>query len=133
MAERLGKNAATESLQHYFSSLMVAIQDPVLAASELYSLKLVPLPIFEKMLALGVSRCEKNGQLLSAIHSQLATNPSEIEVLIQILNVKLNLQDIAKGMEDKYQGEWLTSSLAPRPYPSFFNARAREKKTGRPG
>ena len=127
MAERLGKNAATKSLQHYFSSLMVAIQDPVLAASELYSLKLVPLPIFEKMLTLGVSRCEKNGQLLSAIHSQLATNPSEIEVLIQILNVKLNLQDIAKGMEDKYQGEWLTSSLAPRPYPSFFNARARKK------
>ena len=104
MAE-IEKNAATESLQHYFSSLMVAIQDPVLAASELYSVKLIPLPVFEKMLTSGVPRCEKNGQLLSAIHSQLAMNPPEIETLIQVLDAKLAVHEIAKGMEDKYQGE----------------------------
>ena len=103
--ETCEKNAATESLQYYFSSLVVAIQDPVLAASELYSVKLVSWPVVEKMPTLGLSKCEKNFQLLSAIHSQLATNPSGIEMFIQVLNAKLDLQEIAKGMEDKYQGE----------------------------
>ena len=106
MAEHteLERNAATESLQHYFSSLMVAIQDPTLAASELYSMKLVSLPMVEKMMTLGLSKCEKNCQLLSAINSQLETNPSGIETLTQVLNTKLDLQEIAKGMKDKYQG-----------------------------
>ena len=99
------KNAATESLQHYFSDLLIAIQDPVLAASELYSVKLVSLPVVEKMSLLGLTRSEKNSQLLSAIHSQLATNPSGIKRFIQVLNAKLNLQDIAEGIEEKHQGE----------------------------
>ena len=99
------KNAATESLQHYFSDLVVAIQDPVLAASELYSVNLVSLPVVEKMSLLGLTRSEKNSQLLSAIHSQLATNPSGIERFIQVLNAKLNLQEIAEGIEEKHQGE----------------------------
>ena len=87
---------------------MGAIQDPMLAASELYSMKLVPWPVVEKMLTtVGVSKCEKNCQLLSAIRSQLETNPSEIETFIRVLGVKLDLQEIAKGMEDKYQGELL--------------------------
>ena len=84
---------------------MVAIQDPTLAASELYSVKLVSLPMVEKMMTLGLTKCEKNCQLLSAINSQLETNPSGIEILTQVLNTKLDLQEIAKGMKDKYQGE----------------------------
>ena len=84
---------------------MGAIQDPMLAASELYSMKLVPWPVVEKMLTLGVSKYEKSCQLLSAIRSQLEMNPSEIETFIRVLGAKLDLQEIAKGMEDKYQGE----------------------------
>ena len=99
------KNAATESLKHCFSYLVVAIQDPVLAASELYSVNLVSLPVVEKMSLLGLTRSEKNSQLLSAIHSQLATDPSGIERFIQVLNAKLNLQEIAERIEEKHQGE----------------------------
>lgn len=99
------KNATTESLQCYFSSLVGAIQDPIIAASELYSVKLVSWPVVEKMPTLGLSKCEKNFQLLSAIRSQLATDPSGIEIFIQVLNTKLDLQEIAKGMKEKYQGK----------------------------
>lgn len=99
------KKAATESLQCCFSSLVGAIQDPIIAASELYSVKLVSWPVVEKMPTLGLSKCEKNFQLLSAIRSQLATDPSGIEIFIQVLNTKLDLQEIAKGMKEKYQGE----------------------------
>ena len=99
------KNATTESLQCYFSSLVGAIQDPIIAASELYSVKLVSWPVVEKMSTLGLSKCEKNFQLLSAIRSQLATDPSGIEIFIQVLNTKLDLQEIAKRMKEKYQGE----------------------------
>ena len=99
------KNAAAESLQHYFSTLVVAIQDPVLAASELFSLKLISLPVVEKMSLLGLTKSEKNSQLLSAIYSQLATTPSGIERFIQVLNTKLNLPEIAKRIEEKHQGE----------------------------
>jgi hypothetical protein len=110
--ETCEKNAATESLQHYFSALMGAIQDPMLAASELYSLKLVSLSVVDKMSLLGLTISEKNSQLLSALHSQLATNPSGIEIFIQVLNAKLNLQEIAKRMEEKYRGE-LVDQPAP--------------------
>ena len=58
------KNAATESLKHCFSNLVVAIQDPVLAASELYSVNLVSLPVVEKMSLLGLTRSEKNSQFI---------------------------------------------------------------------
>ena len=105
------KNAATESLQHYFSNLVVAIQDPVQAASELYSVKLVSWPVVEKMPTLGLSNRDKNFQLLSAIHSQLATTPSGIERFIQVLNAKLDLQEIAKRMEEKYRGELVDQYL----------------------
>ena len=111
MMEMCKKNAATESLQHYFSNLVVAIQDPVQAASELYSEKLVSWPVIEKMPTLGLSNRDKNFQLLSAIHSQLATNPSGIERFIQVLNAKLNLQEIAKRMEEKYRGELVDQYL----------------------
>ena len=104
-SEMCEKNAATESLQHYFSNLVVAIQDPVLASNELYSMKLISWPMVENVLRLDLPKSDKNFQLLSAIRSQLATNPSGIEVFIQVLQTKLNLQEIAKGMEEKYQGE----------------------------
>ena len=104
--ETCEKNAATESLQHYFSTLIDAIQIPIRAASELYSMKLVSWPVVKEMQTVGVSDCEKNIQLLSAIRSQLATNPSGIEMFIEVLRSdKLDLQEIAKGLEDKYQGE----------------------------
>ena len=109
--ETCKKNAATESLQHYFSDLVVAIQDPVLAASELYSVKLISWPVVGKMSPSGLSKCEKNFELLSAIHSQLATNPSGIERFIQVLNTKLNLQEIAERMDEKYRGELIDQYL----------------------
>ena len=84
---------------------MVAIQDPVLALNELYSMKLVSLPVVEKLSLLSLTKSEKNSQLLSAIHGQLATNPSGIERFIYVLNTKLNLQEIAKRIEEKHQGE----------------------------
>jgi Zn-dependent M32 family carboxypeptidase len=103
--ETCEKNAATESLQHYFGILVAAIQDPMLAASELYSMELVSWPVVEKMPTLGLSNRDKNFQLLCAVHSQLAINPSGIKRFIQVLNAKLNLQEIAKKMEEKYRGE----------------------------
>ena len=99
------KNAATESLQDYFSDLVVAIQDPVIAASGLFSVKLISWPVVENMSTLGLPKSDKNFQLLCAIRSQLATNPSGIERFIQVLNAKLDLQEIAKRMEERYEGE----------------------------
>ena len=103
------KNAATESLQHYFSDLVVAIQDPVIAASELYSVKLISWTVADNASTLGLPKSVINFKLLSAIRSQLATNPSGIDILIQLLNAKLNLQEIAKKIEEKYRGEVVQS------------------------
>ena len=80
-------------------------------------MNLVSLPVVEKMSLLGLTRSEKNSQLLSAIHSQLTTNPSGIERLIQVLNTKLNLQEIAERIEEKHQGELIDQDLAG----SFIN------------
>ena len=99
------KNAATESLQDYFSDLVDAIQDPVIAASGLFSVKLISWPVVENMSTLGLPKSDKNFQLLCAIRRQLAINPSGIERFIQVLNAKLDLQEIAKRMEERYQGE----------------------------
>lgn len=84
---------------------MVAIQDPVVAASELYSESLVPWPIVENMGTLGVSNSEKKVNLLSAVRSHLTLTPSAIERFIMVLDVKLKVQEIAKEIEKTYQGE----------------------------
>ena len=118
--ESCEKNAATESLQHYFSNLVVAIQDPVIAASELYSVKLISWPVVGKISTSGLSKCEKNFELLSAIHSQLATNPSGIEIFIQVLNAKLNLQEVAMRIEDKYLGELVDQDFRPQQFNILF-------------
>ena len=100
------ENAATRTLQRYFSSLVEGLQDPDVAASQLYSVKVVPWSIIEKVTCTtGVSRFTKNAQLLSAIRSHLTTNPSSIETFIQLLQDRLNLQEIADSMKETYQGE----------------------------
>ena len=66
------------------------------------------------MLTLGLPKSDKNFQLLCAIRRQLATNPSGIERFIQVLNAKLDLQEIAKRMEERYQGE-LSGSATIKP------------------
>ena len=105
------ENTATEALQHYFSSLASTILDPVVAATELYSEQLVPWPILEKIRETGqVSKYEKNVQLLSAVRRRLSITPSYIERFILILEVKLNLREIARGIERMYRGkQWATT------------------------
>ena len=100
------ENAATRTLQRYFSSLVEGLQDPDVAASQLYTVKVVPWSIIEKVTCTtGVSRLTKNAQLMSAIRSHLTTNPSSIEIFIQLLQDRLNLQEIADNMKETYQGK----------------------------
>ena len=98
------ENEATEAFQHYFCSLVKAIQDPEIAASELYSVKLVTWPIVEKTGTIGLTKSAKNIQLLSAVRSRLATDPSEMEKFIRILDVKLELHDLAMEISKTFQG-----------------------------
>ena len=99
-----GDNDATETFQEYFGSLVNAIQDPVIAASELYSVKLVTWPIVEKAGTTGLTKSDKNVQLLSAVRSRLATDPSQMDKFIRILDVKLELHDVATEISKTFQG-----------------------------
>ena len=98
------ENAATRTLQRYFSSLVEGLQDPDVAASQLYSVKVVPWSILERVTT-GASRFTKSFQLMSAVRSHLTTNPSSIDIFIQLLQDRLNLQEIADSMKVTYQGE----------------------------
>ena len=98
------ENEATETFQQYFGSLVNAIQDPEIAASELYSVKLVTWPIVEKAGTIGLPKPSKNIQLLSAGRSRLATDPSEMEKFVRLLDVKLELHDIATEISKTFRG-----------------------------
>ena len=100
------ENFATKTLQHYFNDLVQGLQNPIVAASELYSAKLVSMSVLEKIHSTtGLSRIDKNVELLLSVHSHLSTNPSALERFILIVQNKLHLQDIATSMSDKCQGQ----------------------------
>ena len=100
------QNFATKTLQNHFNSLVQGFQDPVVAASELYSAELVSWSVLEKIHSTtGVSRVDKNVELLLAVRSHLSTNPSALKRFILVVQNKLYLQEIATSMSDKYQGQ----------------------------
>ena len=106
MSNKIEENFATKTLQIHFNDLVQGLQDPVVAASELYSAELVTMSVLEKIHGtIGLSRVDKNIQLLLAVHSHLLTNPSALGRFILIVQNKLHLQDIATSMSDKYQGQ----------------------------
>ena len=106
MSNKIEENFATKTLQIHFNDLVQGLQDPVVVASELYSAELVSWSVLEKIHSTtGVSRVDKNVELLLAVRSHLSTNPSALERFILIVQNKLHLQDIATSMSDKYQGQ----------------------------
>ena len=101
------ENAATETLQRHFGTLLHSIQNSSFVASHLYSAKLITWPTMDKLRTVGLSGLEKNFELLSSVHSRLLTNPTEIDTFIQIIELKLQFQELAKGMRETYQGRTL--------------------------
>ena len=111
---KIEENFATKTLQIHFNDLVHGLQDPVVAASELYSAELVSMSVLEKIHStIGLSRVDKYIQLLLAVHSLLSTNPSALGRFILIVQNKLHLQDIATSMSDKYQGQPNMKYIAP--------------------
>ena len=109
------ENAATRTLQRYFSSLVEGLQDPDVVATRLYSVNVVPWSILERVTStIGLSRFSKSAELMSAVRRHIITNPSSIDTFIQVLQDKSNLQEIAYSMKETYQGK-LNNCLRPSP------------------
>ena len=99
------ENAATETIQHHFGTLLYSIQDSSFVASHLYSAKLITWQTMDKVRTVGLTGVDKNLELLSSVRSRLVTNPAEIDTFIQIVEFILQLQELAKGMRETYQGK----------------------------
>ena len=84
-----------------YDRLVHAIQDPLTLATWLFSQGIITSVVKEEMSVLGRSRLDKNNTLLSAVETQIRSDPSVFYVFLVTLNEDPSMQSLAESMKSK--------------------------------
>ena len=89
------------TFREHYDRLYHAIQNPLSLVTRLFSQGIVTSEVKEEMSVLGRSRLDKNNTLLSAVETQIRTDPSVFYVLLATLNEDPSMQSLAESMKSK--------------------------------
>ena len=87
--------------REHYDRLYHAIQDPLSLATKLFSQGIITSAVKEQMSVLGLSRLEKNNELLSAVEMKIQTDSSVLHVFLATLNEDTSMQPLAESIQSK--------------------------------
>ena len=89
------------TFREHYDRLVHAIQDPLPLATRLFSQGIITSVVKEEMSVLGRSRLDKNNTLLSAVETQIRSDPSVFYVFLATLNEDPSMHSLAESMKSK--------------------------------
>ena len=89
------------TFREHYDRLYHAIQDPLSLATRLFSKGIITSEVKEEMSVLGRSRLDKNNALLSAVETQIRSDPSVLYVFLVTLNEDPSMKLLVKSMRSK--------------------------------
>ena len=102
LAESLKGKAAGEAFQKYRDDLRIAVTDPHILASSLYSNSIISRETLDRVELQTLTCAEKNMAMFDAIEARIKTNPSSFVTLLGILNSDSQLQIFAGHLQQCY-------------------------------
>ena len=100
MAQRQETQEYRTFREHY-DRLYHAIQDPLSLATRLFAKNIITSAVKEEMGATSRTRLDKNDALLSAVETQIRTDPSTLHVFLSILNEDSAMQSLVENVQGK--------------------------------
>ena len=89
------------TFREHYATLCGAIQDPLSLAAQLFSKGIISSAVQERMAILGLSRLEKNNELLSAVGMQIRTNSQTFHEFVSALKEDSSMQSLVESMQSK--------------------------------
>ena len=100
MAQRQETQEYRTFREHY-DILYHAIQDPLSLATRLFAKNIITSAVKEEMGATSRARLDKNDALLSAVETQIRTDPSTLHVFLSTLNEDTSMQSVVENIRGK--------------------------------
>ena len=85
----------------HYDRLYHTIQDPLTLATRLFASNIITSAVREQMSAMGRSRLDNNGALLTAVGTQIQTNPNTLYLFLSALDEDPPMQSLAENIRGK--------------------------------
>ena len=85
----------------HYDRLYDSIQDPLSLATRLFASNIITSAVREQMSTMGRSRLDNNGALLTAVGTQIRTNPSTLYLFLSALDEDPPMQSLAEDIRGK--------------------------------
>ena len=85
----------------HYDRLYHTIQDPLTLATRLFASTIITSAVREQMSAMGRSRLDNNGALLTAVGTQIQTNPNTLYLFLSALDEDPPMQSLAENIRGK--------------------------------
>ena len=93
---------ASEVFREHRADLLIAVADPLILATRLYSRKIISRETLDHILLPSFTQSEKNSILLGAVEDRIRTHPSDFLTLFAVLNHDPHLCVFAERLRNSY-------------------------------
>ena len=103
LTESIRAEEAGEAFREHRAGLQIAVTDPLILASSLYSTRIISREILDRVKLLILTPTVKKMELFDAVEARIQTNPSDFGTLCDILRSDPQLCVFAERLEQSYR------------------------------
>ena len=103
LTESIRAEEAGEAFREHRAGLQIAVTDPLILASSLYSTRIISRGVLNRVKLLTLTPSEKNVELFDAVEARIQTNPSDFGTLSDIFRSDPQLCVFAERLEQSYR------------------------------